>query len=243
MEAVLNSLFKNPWIHQLIESASNNWMIVSALPYEKTKFCSWKLSCRSRYPDSPLFRLLCDIELEYSWKCLRTLNLEYKKKIKKEASLTEIHHNLFITLLFGPKAETVLDRKKQKTFNSKTKMFGLYRKNDHLWSFFCIIYTFLGSIFVQCYIQNHVIMNSVIKRFGCIEMENKKIGSTQFPWYGTFFSCMNSCSRFLDDYNRVTLMYNLLQEMILKCFLICIHYLDKFCLPDKLKKVFKHVTC
>ena len=36
-------------------------------------------------------------------------------------------------------------------------------KNDHLWSFFNIIYTFLGSIFEQCYIQNHVIMNCVYK--------------------------------------------------------------------------------
>ena len=40
-------------------------------------------------------------------------------------------------------------------------------KNDHLWSFFNIIYTFLGSIFEPCYIQNCVIMNHVIKRLKC----------------------------------------------------------------------------
>ena len=43
-------------------------------------------------------------------------------------------------------------------------------KNDHLWSFFNIIYTFLGSIFDQCYIQNCVIMNRVIKRLKCINV-------------------------------------------------------------------------
>ena len=40
-------------------------------------------------------------------------------------------------------------------------------KNDHLWSFFNIIYTFLGSIFEPCYIQNCVITNCVIKRLKC----------------------------------------------------------------------------
>ena len=42
-------------------------------------------------------------------------------------------------------------------------------KNDHLWSFFNIIYTFLGSIFEPCYIQNRVITNRVIKRLWCIQ--------------------------------------------------------------------------
>ena len=41
-------------------------------------------------------------------------------------------------------------------------------KNDHLWSFFNIIYSFLGSIVDPCYIQNRVIMNRVIKRLWCI---------------------------------------------------------------------------
>ena len=40
-------------------------------------------------------------------------------------------------------------------------------KNDHLWSFFNIIYTFLGSIFEPSYIQNRVIRNHVIKRLKC----------------------------------------------------------------------------
>ena len=40
-------------------------------------------------------------------------------------------------------------------------------KNDHLWSFFNIIYTFLGSIFEPCYIQNRVITNLVINRLKC----------------------------------------------------------------------------
>ena len=43
-------------------------------------------------------------------------------------------------------------------------------KNDHLWSFFYIIYTFLGSIFELCCIQNRVIMKLVIKRLMCISL-------------------------------------------------------------------------
>ena len=39
--------------------------------------------------------------------------------------------------------------------------------NIWLWSFFNIIYTFLGSIFEPFYIQNHVITNCVIKRLKC----------------------------------------------------------------------------
>ena len=56
-------------------------------------------------------------------------------------------------------------------------------KNDHLWSFFNIIYTFLGSIFEPCYIQNRVITNRVIKRLKCImeiEMEiSRKTTTTE----------------------------------------------------------------
>ena len=47
-------------------------------------------------------------------------------------------------------------------------MYRLYRKNDHLWSFFYIIYTFLGSTFEPCCIHNRVITNRVIKRLMCI---------------------------------------------------------------------------
>ena len=43
-------------------------------------------------------------------------------------------------------------------------------KNDHLWSFFNIIYTVLVSIFEPCYIQNSVITNRVIKRLECIDI-------------------------------------------------------------------------
>ena len=43
-------------------------------------------------------------------------------------------------------------------------------KNDHLWSFLNIIYTFLGSIFEPCYIQNLVITNRVIQRLKCIDI-------------------------------------------------------------------------
>ena len=39
-----------------------------------------------------------------------------------------------------------------------------------LWSFFNIIYTFLGSIFEPCYIRNCVITNRVIKRLKCIRL-------------------------------------------------------------------------
>ena len=37
----------------------------------------------------------------------------------------------------------------------------------HLWSFFNIIYSFLGSIFEPCCIQNCVITNRVLKRLKC----------------------------------------------------------------------------
>ena len=53
-------------------------------------------------------------------------------------------------------------------------------KNDHLWSFFNIVYTFLGSVFEPCYIQNHVITNRVIQRLKCMwsgvmNMEDDKV--------------------------------------------------------------------
>ena len=67
-----------------------------------------------------------------------------------------IHHNLFITLLMGSKAETVLV--KQPCY-SQTEMYSSYREMTiygHfsiycIQSFFYIIYTFLGSIFKPCY--------------------------------------------------------------------------------------------
>ena len=55
-------------------------------------------------------------------------------------------------------------------------------KNDHLWSFFNIIYTFLGSILEPCYIQNHVIMNRVIKRLKCTAKLVFAFGSKLFPY-------------------------------------------------------------
>ena len=48
----------------------------------------------------------------------------------------------------------------------QTKIYRLYRKM----SFSYIIYTFWGSIYKPCYIQNRVITNSVIKRLWCIIM-------------------------------------------------------------------------
>ena len=47
-------------------------------------------------------------------------------------------------------------------------MYRSYRKMTIKWSFFYIIYTFLGSIFEPCYIQNRVITNHVIKRLCCV---------------------------------------------------------------------------
>ena len=45
----------------------------------------------------------------------------------------------------------------------KTKL-----KKYNFYPFFNIIYTFLGSIFEPCYIQNRVITNHVIKSLLCI---------------------------------------------------------------------------
>ena len=71
----------------------------------------------------------------------------------------KVHYNIFITLLLGSKAETMFF--KQLCY-IQTKMYRLYRKMT--------IYTFLGSIFKSCYIQNLVITKSVIKRFVCIAL-------------------------------------------------------------------------
>ena len=68
----------------------------------------------------------------------------------------DIHHNLFITLLLGSKAETVLVKHQ---CYIQTKMSWLNIK------IFYKIYIFLGSIFKACYIQNQVIMNGFIKRY------------------------------------------------------------------------------
>ena len=67
-----------------------------------------------------------------------------------------VHHNLFRALLLGFKAGAVLV--KQPCYIT-TKMYRLYRKMT----------IFFGSIFKQCYIQNHVVMNSVKKRFVCTD--------------------------------------------------------------------------
>ena len=77
---------------------------------------------------------------------------------------TNIHHNLLIILL-GSRAEIILV---EQPCYIETKTYRVYSKNDHLWSFFYIIYTFLESIFKPCYIQNRVMTNSVIKRLMCI---------------------------------------------------------------------------
>ena len=49
--------------------------------------------------------------------------------------------------------------------------------NFLFWSFFYLIYTFLGSIFVSCCIQIYLIMNSVIKKF---------VRFTSIMWYHIF---------------------------------------------------------
>ena len=54
----------------------------------------------------------------------------------------------------------------------QTKLYRLQRKitiygHFSIWSFFYIIYTFLGSMFKPCCIQNRVITNSVIKSLWC----------------------------------------------------------------------------
>ena len=61
----------------------------------------------------------------------------------------KVHHKLCTTLLLGSKAPMMLVKH---PCYIQTKMIRLYKKNDHLWSFF-YIYTFLGSIFKLCYIQ------------------------------------------------------------------------------------------
>ena len=68
-------------------------------------------------------------------------------------------------------------------------------KNDHLWSFFNIIYTFFLSLLESCYIQNRVIMNRVIKRLK-LAMSRKKS-----PWSERYQShcCLQTCSRNLEE--------------------------------------------
>ena len=70
--------------------------------------------------------------------------------------------NLFTTLQLGSKAETVL---LTQLCYIQTKMDRLYRKNDHLWSFYYNICAFLGFICKLCFVQNCVLMNNVTKRF------------------------------------------------------------------------------
>ena len=78
-----------------------------------------------------------------------------------------IYHNLFITLLLRPKAETVLV--KQLCY-IQTKMHRFYRKITIYGHFsIIIICTFLGSIFKLCYtkLNNHAISKQ--KCIGYIE--------------------------------------------------------------------------
>ena len=82
-----------------------------------------------------------------------------------------IHHNLFITWLLGSKVKTELATQ---PCCIQTKMSRSYRKmtkNGH----FCLDTTLLGSTFKPSYIQNHLIMNCLIKRFRCIRK-----GMTQY---------------------------------------------------------------
>ena len=51
-------------------------------------------------------------------------------------------------------------------------------KND----FFNIIYTFFGSIFEPCYIQNSVITNHVIKRLECMLILMTKLCTYRWQW-------------------------------------------------------------
>ena len=109
--------------------------------------------------------------------CQRPLKNHASKRLNfiklqhvKEKGLTDrvllLHHNLFRTLSLGFKVETLLV--KQLCY-IQTKMYRLYRKWPLMAIFlYTLIYTFLGSIFKPCYIQNCVLMNSVIKRFTCI---------------------------------------------------------------------------
>ena len=63
-----------------------------------------------------------------------------------------IHHNLFITLLFGSMLISVLAIPRVKCI----VIIGKSVSSDHL-----------GSTTDPCYIQNRVIMNRVIKRLRC----------------------------------------------------------------------------
>ena len=93
-------------------------------------------------------------------------------------------------------------------------MYRLYWKNDHLWSFFNIIYTFLGSIFEPCYFQNRVITNHVIKRLQCTFytfslLPQLKIGRSQ-PAKRDFFPLIT-------HYND-TWLWVLIRNYLARCF-------------------------
>ena len=80
---------------------------------------------------------------------------------------THENTDVFITLddnIYGihSKRVNILYLVKQ-PYYIQTKLYTIILKNDHLWSFFNIIYAFLGSIFEPCYIQNHVITNPCYK--------------------------------------------------------------------------------
>ena len=89
----------------------------------------------------------------------------------------------------------------------QTKNVKIILKNDHLWSFFNIIYTFLGSTFEPCYIQNCVIMNHVIKRLKCISIYCLHIPQSLFLHDGTtcvmYFSLVLKLLVSVDDSSQM----------------------------------------
>ena len=95
---------------------------------------------------------------EYSWKYFSS-KIHYMWVADKSCPRfpSMIYHNLFIILLPGSKAEPLLG---EQPCCIQRKIYRLYRK--------VTIYTFLGSIFKLCLIQNCVIVKCVIKRFMCI---------------------------------------------------------------------------
>ena len=88
------------------------------------------------------------IASEYAEKvCFASKSFKYCSFVSiNQIELMMIHHNLVITRLLGSETYTVLV--KQPCY-IQAKMYRLYRKmrkNEHAWSFFYIIYAFLGVI-------------------------------------------------------------------------------------------------
>ena len=67
-----------------------------------------------------------------------------------------LHYNLCITLLLGSKPISVLAIHSVYLCYNESKVHSYIGK--------LVLYDHLGSSFESCYIQNHVIMNPVIKR-------------------------------------------------------------------------------